>query len=199
MTTLHPDFSWFSRPIDDGRRTAPAISREGRRWRLRFGSRTTVVDHSVGMLHLAVLTANPGRQIAALDLVAGVGALVGPGRVADASALGQPVLDGAAVREYQRRLTQLRAEIEAASQRGDERAVERMRAEQTWIVSKLASATGLGGRTRGFPDEAERARIAVGKAIRRAIDRITVADRLIGEHLRATIHTGVRCTYQPRG
>ncbi|HEU5331598.1 MAG TPA: hypothetical protein VFU73_02505 [Actinocrinis sp.] len=199
MTSLHPDFSWFSRPI--GAPAAPAFSREGRRWRLRFGHRTTFVDHSVGMLHLAVLTANPGRQISALDLVAGLASLTGPGTVAKASvpALGQPVLDGAAVREYRSRLTRLRAELDAASARGDAHAVTRMQAERTWILSELAGATGLGGRTRGFPDEAERARIAAGKAIRRAIDRIAVADRLIGEHLRATIHTGVRCSYQPHG
>jgi len=197
MTSLHTDFSWFSRPI--GGRAAPAFTREGRRWRLRFGQRTTFVDHSVGMLHLAVLTANPGWQIPALDLVAGLAALTGPGPVAMAAAVGQPVLDGAAVREYQRRLGVLRDEIDAASQRGDDRAVQRMQSERKWILSELADATGLGGRTRGFPDEAERARIAVGKAIRRAIDRITVADPLIGDHLRTAVHTGVRCSYQPRG
>jgi hypothetical protein len=191
MTSLDTDFSWFSRPVDDC--AALALKREGRRWRLRFGQQTTLVDHSVGMLHLAVLTANPSRQISALDLVAGMAALTRP----VTAAAPQPVLDGAAVRGYQRRLTLLSAEIDRASARADHRAVERMQAERTWILSELAGATGLGGRTRGFPDEAERARIAVGKAIRRAIDRITVADRMIGEHLRTAVHTGVRCCYQP--
>jgi hypothetical protein len=37
----------------------------------------------------------------------------------------------------------------------------------------------------------------VGKAIRRAIVRATEADAIIGEHLRQTVHTGVRCSYWP--
>ncbi len=43
----------------------------------------------------------------------------------------------------------------------------------------------------------ERARVAVGKAIRRALARITDADAVIGEHLRQTVHTGARCSYWP--
>jgi hypothetical protein len=37
----------------------------------------------------------------------------------------------------------------------------------------------------------------VGKAIRRALARITEADPVIGEHLRQAVHTGVRCSYWP--
>ena len=58
-------------------------------------------------------------------------------------------------------------------------------------------AAGLPARTRSFPDEGERARVAVGKAIRRALARIAEADAVIGEHLRETVHTGVRCSYWP--
>jgi hypothetical protein len=71
------------------------------------------------------------------------------------------------------------------------------RAERDWLVAQLSSAVGLGGRTRAFPDQPERARVAVGKAIRRALVKITKADDVIGEHLRQTVHTGVRCSYWP--
>ena len=36
-----------------------------------------------------------------------------------------------------------------------------------------------------------------GKAIRRAFARIAEADAVIGEHLRQTVRTGVRCSYWP--
>jgi hypothetical protein len=39
--------------------------------------------------------------------------------------------------------------------------------------------------------------VAVGKAIRRALGRVTEADAAIGEHLRQTVHTGARCSYWP--
>jgi hypothetical protein len=71
------------------------------------------------------------------------------------------------------------------------------RTERDWLTSQLASAAGFGGRTRSFPDQGERARVAVGKAIRRALARIDQADALIGDHLRQTVHTGVRCSYWP--
>jgi hypothetical protein len=38
----------------------------------------------------------------------------------------------------------------------------------------------------------------VGKAIRRALARITAADAVIGAELQATVQTGVRCIYHPR-
>jgi hypothetical protein len=56
---------------------------------------------------------------------------------------------------------------------------------------------GLSGRPRSFPDDPERARVAVGKAIRRALTRITASDSVIGEHLRQAIRTGARCSYWP--
>jgi hypothetical protein len=59
-------------------------------------------------------------------------------------------------------------------------------------------ATGLGGRPRTFSGGEERVRTAVGKAIRRATERIAIADPVIGEELRATVRTGVRCSYNPR-
>jgi hypothetical protein len=102
--------------------------REGTRWRVELGGRSTLVPHAVGMLHLAVLLANPQRDIPARDLVAGV--------------------------------------------------------------------ASLHGRTDPLPD-VERARLAAGKAIRRALARIAGADPMIGQHLISAVRTGVRCSYRP--
>jgi hypothetical protein len=38
----------------------------------------------------------------------------------------------------------------------------------------------------------------VGKAIRRALSRIAGVDPVIGEELRASVQTGLRCCYRPR-
>ena len=66
-----------------------------------------------------------------------------------------------------------------------------------WTADLHAARTGFAGRTRSFPDQPERARVAVGKAIRRALARVTEANAVIGEHLRQTVRTGVRCSYWP--
>ena len=52
--------------------------------------------HRIGLLHVAVLFANPRQEIDAVDLVAGVAAL---GNAATSEST-QPVLDGAAHRQY---------------------------------------------------------------------------------------------------
>jgi hypothetical protein len=64
-------------------------------------------------------------------------------------------------------------------------------------MAELASTARPGGRTRAFADSTERARLAVGRAIRRAIARVEQADARIGAQLRHAVHTGVRCSYRP--
>jgi hypothetical protein len=186
-------------------------TRVGRKWRVTWQGRSILVEDSIGVLHLAVLIANPRHDIPAADLVAGLAVL--GGHAADAAA-SQPVLDQQAVGDYRQRLARLDAELRALDTAGTagtsgtggsaiaaggaetaERA--RLRAEREWLLGQLASAAGLSGRTRSFPDEGERARVAAGKAIRRALARISEADAAIGEHLRQTVHTGTRCSYWP--
>jgi hypothetical protein len=176
---------------------APMVAkcnRVGRKWRLDLRDRSVLVADSVGMLHLAVLIANPRQEIQAADLVAGLSTL------SNATGDGQaphPVLDHEAISEYRNRLRRLDAEIDQLESDDDLDGAARARAERDWLVTQLASAAGLSGRTRSFPGQGERARVAVGKAIRRALARITEADALIGEHLRQTVHTGGRCSYWP--
>ena len=146
------------------------------------------MEDSIGMTHLAVLLANPRREILAAELAAGLSALGAAGESGPA----YPVLDQAAITEYRNRLKRLDAELDRR-----EPVDEEARAERDWLVAQLASAAGFGGRVRSFPDQGERARVAVGKAIRRALARITEADPILGDHLRQTVHTGVRCSYWP--
>jgi hypothetical protein len=98
------------------------------------------------------------------------------------------------VQNYRRRLAELADAIEDADTPA---AAERARAERDWLLAELKAGEGFGGRTRAFADDGERARIAVGKAIRRTIAHLEETDRAIGGHLRASVHTGVRCWYRP--
>lgn len=194
-------------PMDDGHRgagpcpengplqAAASCTRLGRKWRIGLGGRSALVGHSVGMFHLVVLLANPRQEIRALDLVAGVTAL---NEAAAHTALsGQPVLDRVATQEYRNRLARLRTEPDELKAADDHERAAVAQVEHDWLVTQLAGATGLGGGARRFPEGEERSRVAVSKAIRRAVDRIATADAVIGEHLRRTVHTGVRCSYWP--
>ena len=107
------------------------------------------------------------------------------------------MLDREAIREYRRRLAELRVEIDDLESRIEHARAAHARAERDWLTAQLAATAGLGNRVRAFPTNRERARIAVGKAIRRAIDHIGARDRVIGEHLQHALRTGTRCSYLP--
>ena len=168
-------------------------SRVGRKWRLTLRNHSVLVDDSVGMAHLAVLIGNPRQEILAVDLVAGLAAL--SSAVSDLGPA-HPVLDRDAIGEYKNRLNRLDAEIDQLESADSVRAAS-ARDERDWLTAQLASAAGFGWRTRSFPDQPERARVAVGKAIRRALVRITEAHPVIGDHLSQAVRTGVRCSYWP--
>jgi hypothetical protein len=167
---------------------AAVCTRAGETWRIEWGEHAAVVGHSVGMTHLAALVANPGAEVPATELTSGH-------TVAPVS--GQPVLDDTALARYRDRLARLSADLDELESGGEHARAEQVRAERDWVLTELAGATGLAGRTRRFPDEAERARIAVGKAIRRTLTRIQAADPVIGEHLRDAVRTGMLCSYRP--
>jgi len=177
---------------------AIVLTRHGVRWRVDLGPLSALVDHSVGMLHLAVLTANPGVEIAAIDLAAGVAALgAARNHTVERATPAQPVLDRTAVAQYRHRLARLAEEIDDRAADGDDDGAARARAERDWVLAELSANAGLGGRSRTFADGRERARLAVGRAIRRAFGHIDDADAVIGAHLRSSVHTGAHCWYRP--
>lgn len=175
------------------RSTPPAAvcCRRGRRWRVELAGRSAVIEDMVGLHHLARLLANPDVDIPALDLAAPQHPPTGGSR--------QPVLDEEAKARYRSRLASLAEELGEATRRGDRQRAQAARTESDWITRELRAATGPGGRSRPFADDAERARVAVGKAIRRALDRIGQADAVLGEQLRAGVQTGTTCCYRPGG
>jgi hypothetical protein len=114
-----------------------------------------------------------------------------------AAAARHELIDAAARRAYQTRVTELEERLAQADRHGDPDASEAARTELDWLLAELARATGLGGRDRGFTHDAERARTAVQKAIRRALGRISSADPTIGALLADTVITGHHCVYRP--
>jgi hypothetical protein len=164
--------------------------RHGRLWLFALGSRSVLVEHSVGMGYLATLLENPGHELAAVELAAGPG-------VVPAATSAQPVLDPAATSHYRKWLATLEAELGEHEANHDDGHAERLRTERDWLLGELSAAAGLAGRVREFAGAEEKARIAVGKAIRRALTRIAAADAVIGDVLRDGVRTGTRCCYRP--
>jgi tetratricopeptide (TPR) repeat protein len=172
---------------------------QGEFWTLAFDSAIVRMKDAKGLHDIAKLLAQPGREIAALDLATEVGA---PKRAAREDALESPghageVLDEQARAEYKERLSELERDIAEAEELGDPVRAERARGERDAIAHELASAYGLGGRARKTGDPAERARTTVTRRIREAIGRIEEAHPALGRHLRSSVKTGTFCVYQP--
>jgi tetratricopeptide (TPR) repeat protein len=165
------------------------LRRDGQDWVLTMGGRTTRLRHSKGLAQLAVLLANPSREISAIELAGGI-----PTPAARA-----PVLDQTAKRAYRQRLAELDGALRRAAARGDGATASDLEVERTALVAELKRAAGLAGRPRGFSDEAERARVNVTRTIRQALDRILATDPEAGRHLMASVRTGIRCAYRPNG
>lgn len=107
------------------------------------------------------------------------------------------LLDDQAKKAYRRRLTEVDDDLDEARRRGDERRAEQAQAEHEFLVRELSRAFGLDGRQRRAGSAPERARVAVTRAIRTALARISEHHETLGEHLDNAVRTGAYCSYQP--
>jgi len=132
-----------------------------------------------GLVHLHALLNHPDSDLPAVRLVGGA--------VVEQSAL--EVLDDESRRVLSARLSALDTELEYSDR-------PELRDERRAVASYLAGATTLGGRNRTTGSNAERARVAVRKAVVAALARIAEADPWLGRHLRDRVHTGFDCRYE---
>lgn len=157
--------------------------------------RTTRLRLARGLPMLARLVQNPACELHVLDLA------VEPdsdGSVVDRGDAGE-VLDAKAREQYQRRIGDLRAEIDEAERFADALRADRARRELDVLIQQLSSAVGLGGRARRVGSAAERARIMVQRRVREAIKKVAEHEPELGRHLDWAIRTGTFCAYEPMG
>jgi tetratricopeptide (TPR) repeat protein len=184
--------------------------REGEYWTLAYRGRTSRLKDARGLRYIAHLLAHPGREIRALDLSLSVDTSadgVHKSPAAEdlarsntlASDLGDAgeLLDEQAKVVYQRRLAELREELDDAREFGNRERVEQAELEIEALAHELKSAIGLRGRRRRAASATERVRIAVTRAIRLALGKISKNDPALGKLLSTTIKTGTSCCYVP--
>jgi hypothetical protein len=175
-----------------------AFERDGAVWLVRaFGVEARVKDVR-GMDYLKRLIASPGVEMHVTHLAGGGdrGSSVRPEH-SDVSSSAMPLLDERAKKEFARRIRDLEEDIEEARANLDDERAARLQAEKDAIVQELRRAVGLWGRSRVFSDGAEKARISVTKAIRRAIALINDPHPELAAHLDAHVMTGTFCSYRP--
>jgi len=163
------------------------FQREGEYWTLVYEGAVARVKDARGMAHLAELIRMPNREIHALQLAA----------AGDVPGAEGPAVDAQAKAQYRKRLNELRRALDDAEHNNDQAETERLNQELEWIRQQLAEAFGLGGRERTTGSAAERARVSVTRAIRKAVEKIQEVHPALGEHLHRNVRTGQFCSYDP--
>jgi hypothetical protein len=147
-----------------------------------------------GFRYLRLLVRQPGVDISALDL--SDWAAGHPGTSAPEEAIGE-VIDRQALAAYRERLDEIDAELDEVTIASDAGRLDRLQDERDALLAEVRAATGLGDRMRQVGGSAERARVAIRKAVAAAVDRLSDIDAGLGRLLRDCVHTGTRCVYQP--
>jgi non-specific serine/threonine protein kinase len=158
-------------------------------WTIRYHGHAAFFKSMRGLCYLAILLSNPRREFHVMELLIC--------RMDVATTAGVPVLDARAKAEYKRRLSDLRQDLNEAERFNDPQRKTETQNELQAIADRLACAVGLGGRDRKTSSDAERARSAVTKCIKKAIQKIGDAIPSLGYHLAARIKTGYFCSYNP--
>jgi hypothetical protein len=197
--------------------TAPLTAefrRQGEYWTLSSWAGTeSRLKHRKGFCYIARLLRHPGQEFAATDLSAAIETATNASAPVALNAgeahrshftiargLGDAgaALDAIAKAQYKRRLRDLREELDRAERYNDIGRREKVQDEIEFIQAEVAAAVGLAGRDRRSASHAERARLAVTKAIKASINRISDADPELARHLSLSIQTGHFCTYDPK-
>jgi hypothetical protein len=201
------DESHASSPVRDPLEKA-VFMRQGDYWTVRYQGQTVILKATRGLDCLGYLLRHPMRDVHVRELVATPIDLPAPALLGSLREVGGdvviagfrdagPLLDSQAKAEYKRRVDELRNDFEEAERFNDSYRAARARSEIDAIAQQLAAAVGLGGRGRRSSSEAERARSAVTKRIKEAINRIAEVIPPLGRHLAARIRTGYFCSYSP--
>ncbi len=165
------------------------ISRSGSEWLLQLGAETALVRDLVGMPMLATLTSAPDQWFPAHELAYAT---------APASGTADSLLDDQARHALRERMTELADQIARARDDGDLAGQEAAENELDALTDYLRQSSGLGGRSRRFAGDSERARTSVRKALVRAIDEVQRSNADISAHLKDHIVTGATCCYRIR-
>ncbi|GIW45941.1 MAG: hypothetical protein KatS3mg077_3223 [Candidatus Binatia bacterium] len=156
--------------------------REGEYWVVAFGEQEVRLRHRLGLEYLAKLVAAPRQPWHCLDLAAGPGFRV----------VGREGKEGARdLRTLREHWQVLDEEIAEAERNQDLGRVNRLQQEREQLLRYMEAIR------RGPASDAERARVAVHKAVRRALAAIEVAQPQLAKHLKASLRLGYNCVYIP--
>lgn len=179
-------------PIEADRQDRTVLRLQGEYWTIAYARQVLRLRDTAGLRHLAQLLWHPHREFHALDLMRAL-ALAGRSPGGRPPRSDSPGVDVSAAAAYRRRIGELREDLAEAETQNDQGRIGTIRKELDAILRELRhGAPGY-----QMKIDAERARIAVTKALKTTLARIGAAHHALAGHLAATVKRGYVCVYRP--
>jgi len=193
---LYGEDKWFDSPPPTKPSDCPpnefVFRRNGDGWFIRgFGESGFVEDmDGLGYIH-ALLRANGPVPTVAL--------IAGEATTTAKPLDGDPVLDDEAKKKYQSKIDELEDAIKEAWENNDIGRVEYLQAQHYRLIKELQSAYSIDGKIRRLGAEADKHRVRVRNAIRRAYKRLAESGlKQVADHFQSCVTIGGReSSYNP--
>lgn len=181
-----------SREADGANAARNTFRRDGDIWTLTFADTTVRLKDLLGLRCLYRLIEAKGRSVEALELKS-----VATGRQLAVPAAGLETIDPQAFQRYKADYDDLVERLAEAKENNDLGVQERLQEKIDALAHQLASAKGLGGRTRRVKDGSARLRTSVTNAVVRAIRLLDTEHAELGRHFAKSVSTGTTLCYSP--
>jgi len=155
-------------------------------WRLSFENSFIQLPEVKGFYDIQRMLSQPRQLFHCAELM---------GNVIDEK--GEKLFDAKAKKHYEKRITELQADIREAEQLSDFSKLEKLQDEYDKLIEYLSQSLGIRRKVRESGNPIEKARSAVTWRIRSAIAKIESYHPQLGTHLSNAIKTGSFCCYQP--
>lgn len=181
---------------------------EGQYWTIVYGGKCIRLPNRKGLKLIAILLANPGRELHVLSLVQLIEGLdpesIGK-RPMGATDLGEmnlegglgPLIDDRARLEYGAEIKALEEQIEEAERFCEVAKASLLREHLQRLIDELAKTVGFRGKRRPICDAGERARTKIRKNFKSTLEAIRGVHESLGDYLEKHVKTGCFCSYNP--
>ncbi len=160
--------------------------REGEFWRIAYRGKTVQLKHRVGFGYIRTLLSSPGREIPVLDLVGG--AIEWPGVHGSEKGCSERRLLHSSM-EARAVLASVESELAEAERNNDFERARVLRERRRLFAECLL------GKEKNVTAGVERARVAVAKAVQRALAAIAREFPELASHLHRRVRIGYTCRY----
>lgn len=164
-------------------------------WHMTFNGQTTHIKDGVGPRYIAMLLANPGKEMFCPDIIT----LANGNPIVKISQTKDVLADDAAIRQYEERLRELVEDLVEAKEFNDWARQEKLQGKVDFLNDHILKLRGLNGQTRTFSGTFGNARTSVTNAINRTLKSNAVKVKLpeAYRHLDKAISRGTFTSYDP--